>query len=154
MEAYLSICQVLDYCCSVFTYFTCVLWLEWYYLALTCVLQLGCHCAALDRGKVKVKLKLKVFPNKSWRLWQGIWWLAFTFILYLAQFWRQGCQMYASAAIYPNGNYLGFFSVRGWMDPRDSEFEQNWLIWIFSKFFNVPRSRIPPWIVMWIFVLQ
>jgi hypothetical protein len=45
-----------------------------------------------------------------------------TILRQTANTWRQGCQPYAPAALYPQVSFLRFLiliSVRGWVDPRD-----------------------------------
>ena len=113
------------------------------------ILSLIAFCnLSLDKVKVKVALTSHEGSDRGWKVWHS------PLLLYSAQLWRQNCQMYARAALYPQGNSLGIFSIRGWMYPRYTEFEQNCLTKKFSKYFKVPPHRKPSWIVMWCFVLQ
>ena len=80
---------------------------------------------ALVLTKIKVKASLTIYEGLDrglivWRshlLWQA------------AQWWRQDCQLYGRAAVYPQGNSFVFLSVRGGMRPRDTEFEHYWPTW-------------------------
>jgi hypothetical protein len=60
--------------------------------------------------------------------------LPFTYTLTFGTIVTAGLSALRDCITLPHENYLGFFSFRGWMDPSDSELEQNWLIWIFSKY--------------------
>jgi hypothetical protein len=84
--------------------------------------------------KVKVSLTIHDDSDVGWNVWRS------ALLWHSAQFWLQSCQLYACASLYSHENYLGFFSVRGWMDPKDSELAN---LKIFLTI-NVPRHRTPP----------
>ena len=60
---------------------------------------------------------------------------------HLSELGWQICQLHVPDALHPNENSLGIFSVRGWMHRRDTEFEQKWFNWKFSK---DPQRNAPP----------
>ena len=88
--------------------------------------NLSVHCVDLDNGK-SVSLTSHEASDRGWNVGHT------PLLWHLTELCWQIWQLRVSDALHPHENFLGISSVRGWMHPRDTEFEQKSLTWKFSK---------------------
>jgi hypothetical protein len=64
-----------------------------------------------------------------------------TLLWQLAELGWETCWFHVPDAIHPHEYSLGISSIIGWIHPKDTDFEQKWLIWKFPK---DPQHTPPP----------
>jgi len=105
--------------------------------------NLSARCVDRDKGTGKC------FPNKSWRLRQGMECWLLSIVWHSAQLEQQRCKLLALSSLYPPGNTLAVISVRDWMDPKGSWMRtEEFGHWIFFQGL-LKNCPIPtPWILI------